>query len=311
MSGEFVQFDKDEISRILSDLDEIVVSLDRIGSHWGFRTSDQEHFEIESRFLSDWDVFRKLARARSILEEPFSREKGADGMDELERLLDGSNYWEFATALDSRNKARFRYVDQEIDVKTLAESIFAQYLSPIVDLDWSGTIQASRFFSFTGLWSNSSLYILFDCGQNEPIAVAADPVLDKKTIGLWERDVCEIFIAPDKNEPRKYFEFEVAPTGEWLDLAIDLTSGERVTDWDYNSGMEAAAKIADGRVLMAMKIPWKAFGRMPKAGDVWLGNIFRCVGEGETRGYLAWQPTMTEKPNFHVPEKFGEFHFIK
>ncbi|MBK9164456.1 MAG: carbohydrate-binding family 9-like protein [Acidobacteria bacterium] len=160
-------------------------------------------------------------------------------------------------------------------------------------------------------WSDSGLSVTFDGRQDEPVIASADPVLERKSIGLWERDVCEIFIAPDRNGPRRYFEFEVAPTGEWLDLAIDLTSGERVTDWDYNSGMEAAAKTEDGRVLMAMKIPWEAFGRKPKAGDVWLGNIFRCVGEGETRGYLAWQPTMTEKPNFHVPEKFGEFHFIK
>jgi hypothetical protein len=49
----------------------------------------------------------------------------------------------------------------------------------------------------------------------------------------------------------------------------------------------------------------------PKSGDVWLGNLLRCVGRDPDRGYLAWQPTMTEKPNFHVPEKFGEFEFVR
>lgn len=158
-------------------------------------------------------------------------------------------------------------------------------------------------------WNDSGLFVRFSAEQHERLVVANNPILDTKTVGLWERDVCEIFIAPDRNEPRRYFEFEVAPTGEWLDLAIDLTGGERATDWGYRSGMEAAAKIEEGRVLMAMKIPWEAFGRKPKPGDVWLGNIFRCVGEGETRGYLAWQPTMTDRPNFHVPEAFGEFVF--
>ncbi len=178
--------------------------------------------------------------------------------------------------------------------------------------DWSGAAAArGSAFDAQLVWTNSALLVRFDCEQARAPIITADPVLDMKTIGIWERDVCEIFIAPDRNEPRKYFEFEVAPTGEWLDLAIDMTSGERVTDWKYNSGMEAAARIGDGKVTMAMKIPWEAFGRRPKAGDVWLGNIFRCVGEGETRGYLAWQPTMTEKPNFHVPEAFGEFVFTK
>jgi hypothetical protein len=59
-----------------------------------------------------------------------------------------------------------------------------------------------------------------------------------------------------------------------------------------------------------MKIPWEAFGKKPSAGDVWVGNIFRCVGAGPDRGYLAWQPTMTETPNFHVTEKFGELKFL-
>lgn len=177
---------------------------------------------------------------------------------------------------------------------------------------WHGGIAPkSRSTRLRAWWNFDYFEVVFDYEVLEPLVINSIPDRGQKTIGLWERDVCEIFVAPDKVEPRRYFEFEVAPTGEWLDLAIDLTSGERVTDWDYNSGMEAAAKIEEGRVLMAMKIPWKAFGRMPKAGDVWLGNIFRCVGEGENRGYLAWQPTMTEKPNFHVPEKFGEFEFVK
>jgi alpha-galactosidase len=62
---------------------------------------------------------------------------------------------------------------------------------------------------------------------------------------------------------------------------------------------------------MAIKIPWEALGRKPKPGDIWLGNIFRCVGSDPDRGYLAWQPTLTEKPNFHVPEKFGMFSFVR
>ena len=141
--------------------------------------------------------------------------------------------------------------------------------------------------------------------------VSDAPNLKTKTRGLWDRDVCEIFIAPDKNEPRKYFEFEIAPNGEWIDLEIFQKTDERITVWDYESGMRSAARIEKEKVVMAIKVEWKAFGKIPKAGDVWLGNLFRAVGAGETRGYLAWSPTRTEKPNFHVPERFGEFEFVK
>ena len=180
-----------------------------------------------------------------------------------------------------------------------------------VETYWSGEAAAPGCrYEARICWSEAFLYVRFDCDHAEQLVISSDPVLNAKTIGLWERDVCEIFIAPERTEPRRYFEFEVAPTGEWLDLAIDSTTGKRITDWDYRSGMQAAARIEDSRVLMSIRIPWEAFGKKPETGDVWLGNIFRCIGEGETRRYLAWQPTMTEKPNFHVPEAFGEFHFI-
>ena len=127
---------------------------------------------------------------------------------------------------------------------------------------------------------------------------------------LWERDVCELFLAPDANEPRRYAEFEVAPTGEWLDLMVDWRN-EEPRDWEYLSGMKAFARMEGELVTMGFKVPWEAFDRRPEPDERWSGNLFRQVGSGETRGYLAWSPTMTEKPQFHVPEKFGEFVFVK
>jgi hypothetical protein len=135
--------------------------------------------------------------------------------------------------------------------------------------------------------------------------------LSSKTIGLWDRDVCEIFVAPDRNEPQKYFEFEIAPNSEWIDLAIQQLPEKRQTDFDYNSGMQSAARIEGDKVIMAIKIPFQAFGKNPSPNDVWLGNLFRCVGSDKTRGYLAWLPTRSLQPNFHVPQAFGEFEFVK
>lgn len=176
---------------------------------------------------------------------------------------------------------------------------------------WSGEIAPiGRQFKAKFLWSDSALYVRFEANQTEPLIISDTPNLSSKTNGLWERDVCEIFIAPNPIEFRKYFEFEVAPTGEWIDLEVYQMPDQRETNFDYLSGMQTAAIIEDKKVWMAFKIEWKAFGKIPTIGEIWKGNIFRCVGADETRGYLAWQPTLTEKPNFHVPEKFGEFEFV-
>ncbi len=182
----------------------------------------------------------------------------------------------------------------------------------VVEHYWSGeAVPEGRRFDVRMLWSDEHLYVRFECEQSEPLTVSAEPVLDRKTMRLWDRDVCELFLAPDKDEPRRYAEFEIAPTGEWLDLMVDWTKDEP-RDWDYASGMECWTSSGEGTVTMAFRVPWiTGFGRRPAIGEVWLGNIFRQVGSGETRGYLAWQPTMTEMPNFHVPDAFGEFHFVE
>ena len=61
-------------------------------------------------------------------------------------------------------------------------------------------------------------------------------------------------------------------------------------------------QIIDGT---AMRIPWNHWIHQPQKGERWQVNLFRCVGKDPNRGYLAWQPTKTPEPGFHVPQVFG------
>jgi hypothetical protein len=155
------------------------------------------------------------------------------------------------------------------------------------------------------LWSSQALSVRFVCQQAEPLVVSEKPQTDKKTMNLWDRDVCEIFIAPEARAVEHYYEFEAAPTGEWIDLAIHWMPERRETEWNFQSGMTAAGRVSQGSVTMAMRVPWRALGHTPGPGERWRANLFRCVGSGDGRGYLAWQPTRTEQPAFHVPQAFG------
>ena len=210
------------------------------------------------------------------------------------------------------NAIKICRIKDDIEIERLDHPGWKKAPQTLVTKYWSGNpAPAGRQFTARLLWSDSALYIRFEANQAEPLVVSETPNLHDKTIGLWDRDVCEIFIAPDRTEPNKYFEFEIAPTGEWIDLGIEFFRDKRETDREYASGMTSTAKIEKDKVVMAIKIEWKALGKTPKIGDVWLGNLFRCVGAGATRGYLAWQPTETKLPNFHVPEKFGKLLFQK
>jgi alpha-galactosidase len=215
-----------------------------------------------------------------------------------------------------KNKAgsaiKIHHLKQDLAIAELDNASWANSPSVAVNNYWSGeSAPVGRHFTARLLWSDTALYVRFEANQAEPLIVADKPDITKKTKGLWDRDVCEIFIAPDRDDRNRYFEFEIAPTGEWIDLAMHMTPKERETDWEYASGMTSSVRIEKAKVIMAIRIPWKALGRTPKAGGLWLGNLFRCVGKDPTRGYLSWKATMTKKPNFHVPAKFGEFEFVK
>ncbi len=175
---------------------------------------------------------------------------------------------------------------------------------------WSGALAPpARHAEARAVWSQSALFVRFVCRQDEPLITSAAPQFEQKTMGLWDHDVCEIFVAPDAQNPQRYFEFEAAPTGEWLDLAIECHEDGRTTDWNFNSGMKAAASVRGGVVTIALSVPWAAFGKRPHASERWRANLFRCIGAGPSRGYLAWQPTRTPQPNFHLPSAFGWLEF--
>jgi alpha-galactosidase len=201
-------------------------------------------------------------------------------------------------------------ISRELEVTALEAPEWSLATPVRIDRYWSGAkAPLDRSFTARLLWSPTSLHVKFLAQQHEPLIVSDDPQITQKTLGLWERDVCEIFIAPEPCTPNRYFEFEIAPTGEWLDLAIEITPTGRITNWDYTSEMESSARPYTNQVAMGIRVPFHSLGKKPKAGDTWLGNFYRCVGRHPTRGYLAWQPTKTEKPSFHVPAAFGELVF--
>ena len=114
-------------------------------------------------------------------------------------------------------------ISEDFSIDDLSDDAWKNGEDVSVDRYWSGEMAPiGRRFKARLLWSKTGLYVRFVANRSDPLVVSEMACLDVKTMSLWERDVCEIFIAPDRNEPRRYFEFEVAPNGEWIDLTIDL-----------------------------------------------------------------------------------------
>ena len=72
-----------------------------------------------------------------------------------------------------------------------------------------------------GFWTDTDLYFLF-IAPYRSLNLFLPAANDAPRRGLWDRDVVEMFLGDDWNNIRHYREFEIAPTGDWIDLAIDL-----------------------------------------------------------------------------------------
>ena len=174
--------------------------------------------------------------------------------------------------------------------------------------DWQGkNADGQRETQVRLLWNAELLYLRFDA-RYKSITVFPDAAPSGRRDGLWDRDVCEVFLQPPGSAARVYKEIEVAPNGFWIDLKI--APGEKR---NLRSGLRRRVNINE------MQRQWHAILALPmnslvahfELPAVWRVNFFRVEGAAEPRFYSAWRPTNTPVPNFHVPEVFGALVFTE
>jgi hypothetical protein len=169
----------------------------------------------------------------------------------------------------------------------------------------SGDSTARPLLSTTvrALWTDQHLYLGYEAPYTQ-LTVFTPPQMGQERLGLWDRDVVEAFIGSDLGRIQRYTEFEVAPTGERLDLTLDLPA----KDFEWSSGMQSAVKVNKRAKVWTteMRLPLKALGpSVPTPGTRWRINLYRC--DRANGAYLAWNPTLTK--SFHAPERFGLLEF--
>ena len=164
-----------------------------------------------------------------------------------------------------------------------------------------------------GFWTDRHLYLRFTCPYRSlNLFLPARNGRDRDK--LWDRDVVEVFLGDDWKSIRHYREYEIAPTGDRVDLAIDLDKeGNDGKAW--NSGWHTRARIDEraGVWYASARIPLTSVSRSRVSpGTRWRINLYRIDGNGpdSERRFLCWQPTcvVDRDPN-HVPEAFGTLIF--
>ena len=200
----------------------------------------------------------------------------------------------------------------------------------LVEPDWSPST-AIRLTSWDGQprndpptsawmrWDDTNLYIAFH--STDP-HVQAEPFAHDAPI--YTGEVVEAFIDP-LGQGSSCYEFEVNAAGSTFDALFpaghDQIPGFDAKRWDC-AGLAAATKVVgtlnfDGDIdtgwTAELAIPFAALdeagNRRPQVGQTWRINLYRVERASEGAYYLAWSPTLTADPNFHVPARFGTVRF--
>jgi alpha-galactosidase len=200
-------------------------------------------------------------------------------------------------------------VPAEIPLNAMDSSQAWDSAQPVLfSQDWQGRNSDPKLETeVRTLWTPSTLYLQFTCSYSE-ITVFEDSDPNGRRDHLWDRDVAEAFLQPEPSPRLYYKEFEVAPNGMWIDL--DITPSGLA---DLKSGLERSVHIDEQRRVWVAELAIPASAITPEFNPaiIWRANFYRVEGRVEPRRYMAWQPTHTTQPNFHVPEAFGTMRFAE
>jgi len=165
-------------------------------------------------------------------------------------------------------------------------------------------------------WSQTGLYLLF--------VVEDDHIwgtYQKDDEPIYDEEVVEFFVGCGEKVPAEYFEFQFSPNGVRFDAKITNPTGNRhdpdfKVDVNWNAqNLKFHQKIENEKVvddkckkgtwITEVFIPWSDLIWNIKAGQYLRANFFRIDGYPKQSSFQAWQPTLQDPPNFHVPERFG------
>jgi len=166
-------------------------------------------------------------------------------------------------------------------------------------------------------WTDKYLYMIAVCPY-EKCHLRPNPVTNVETHQLWEHDVLEVYIGTNFKDITKYYELQISPQGEYLDMKIDQTKkviamgDERL----WESGWQVKARHDRARKIWycEFRIPLASIDSRPvKLGNEFRINLYRLQGpHGKglpPRDFLAWQPTGRRQP--HLPIHFGRLKLAR
>ena len=121
------------------------------------------------------------------------------------------------------------------------------------------------------------------------------------------RDSCmEFFVRFNENDPR-YFNFEFNPFGTMY-LALRTSRNDSEHPLEDKKYFNVKSYVDEEKWVLQFTIPFEfADKKLGGHTQKMYGNLYKCGDETENPHYASYYPVLTEAPDYHRPEYFGEF----
>lgn len=170
-----------------------------------------------------------------------------------------------------------------------------------------------------GVYTVSSVILRFDVADRFVVARA-----EKHRHSVWEDSCVEFFFTPGTDLSKGYFNFEINCTGK-IYFQHQLIKGigkKNIADVDIekirvDSSLQGIIDPEISDLLnwnITVEIPYNILKKYaevidPASGVIWRGNFQKCADKCSHPHWLTWNKIDSPKPNFHLPEFFGELYF--
>lgn len=170
------------------------------------------------------------------------------------------------------------------------------------DTDWAGK-PTGIFTEARFLWAKGALYVLWQVEGTAFFADTSRPI-EVERERLYQEDCVELFLGPKESEPKHYFEIESGPFGHYFDLDVDRAKKTENAAWSSGHRIATSRDLEKHTAVLEVALESNDVTSALVPGAKLPLALYRMEGKAPRR-YLAFRPTRTKSPNFHVPEAFG------
>ncbi|MFV0417186.1 MAG: carbohydrate-binding family 9-like protein [Dysgonomonas sp.] len=184
----------------------------------------------------------------------------------------------------------------------------------IANVNWPDEFPSKPKVTFKMAHNGTHLFLQYFVEENE---VLAKTEIDNGPV--WTDSCVEFFISFDNSS--YYYNAEFSCIGKALlayrpgrENAIHADAGIMNSIKRYSSlGAETfGSRKGDFEWNLLVVIPVSAYWKSDIktfSGVTARANFYKCGDNLATPHYLSWNPILTEKPDFHIPQFFGELKF--